>query len=187
MTLANQITLFRVFMIPVFSVLVYAYSHEREWARWAALTVYFLAGLSDLLDGYIARKFNQHSKLGMRLDPLADKLIVNLGFVFIAANPAFYEDMLPAWFMWVPVLILSRDVTIVVGSLAITTRVGPTRFQPRRLGKYTTFAQMSTIIAILLKLPIADYFIFATLILTTASFADYLYSGTRYALSRKAA
>lgn len=187
MTLANQITLFRVFMIPVFSVLVYAYSHEREWARWAALAVYFLAGISDLLDGYIARRYNQHSKLGMRLDPLADKLIVNLGFVFIASNPVFYEDVLPGWFMWVPVLILTRDVSIVAGSLAITTRVGPTRFQPRRLGKYTTFAQMTTIIAILLKISIAYYFILATLALTMVSFADYLYSGTRYALSRKAA
>ena len=174
-------------MIPVFCVLVHAYSYEREWARWAALTVYVLAGLSDLLDGFIARRFKQHSKLGMRLDPLADKLIVNLGFVFIAANPVLYDDVLPTWFMWVPIVVLARDVGIVLGSFLITTRIGPTRFQPRRLGKYTTFAQMSTIIAILLKWGVAYYFILATLFFSIVSFSDYLYSGTRFALSRKAA
>lgn len=186
MTLANRITLIRVFSIPVFCVLVFLYSPEREWLRWAAFTLYVAAAISDILDGYIARRYRQNSRLGMRLDPLADKLIVNLGFVFIAANAHFY-DVLPGWFMAFPVIVLSRDVFIVVGALLITSQIGPTQFKPRTLGKATTMAHMSVIIAILLKLSIAYYLILIALFCTIASFADYLYSGTQLAASRKAA
>lgn len=186
MTLANRITFFRVFMIPVFCGLVFTYSAEREWIRWTALGVYIAAGVSDVLDGFIARRWNQHSRLGMRLDPLADKLIVNLGFVFLAANPDLY-DVLPRWFMAVPVVILLRDVVIVIGSLLITTKFGPTQFIPSVIGKMTTFFQMSTIILILLKVWFAYYFIFATLVFTMLSLVDYFTWGTRLAAARKTA
>jgi len=185
-TLANRITLARVFCIPVFCALVYLYSPEREWLRWAAFALYTAAALSDILDGFIARRYHQHSRLGMRLDPLADKLIVNLGFVFIAANPYFY-DVLPRWFMAFPVIVLSRDVFIVVGALLITSQMGPTQFRQRALGKATTWAHMSVIIAVLLKLSLAYYLILIALICTIASFADYFYSGAQLAASRKAA
>jgi len=185
-TLANRITLVRVFSIPVFCGLVYAYTPEREWLRWAAFGLYTAAALSDMLDGYIARRYHQHSQLGRRLDPLADKLIVNLGFVFIAANESFY-DVLPSWFMAFPVIVLARDIFIVLGALLVIRRFGPIRFEPRRLGKITTFAHMSAIVAILLKVPFTYYLILPALLFTLASFADYLHAGVRFAVTRKAA
>jgi len=120
--------------------------------------------------------------LGARLDPLADKLIVNLGFVFIAANPHFDPDV-PLWF---PVLILTRDVVIVMGAYLINERIGPLKVNPRLSGKLTTIVQMSTLIGVLLAVPFLDYLIAATLILTLVSMADYLYWGLTRAAARNA-
>ena len=174
-------------MIPVFCVLVYGYSPEQPALRWAALGVYLAAGISDLLDGFVARHFSRPSKFGARLDPLADKLIVNLAYVFIASNEHFYDLIVPSWFIWVPVVILARDAVIVLGALAIAEIIGPRQFRPSVLGKATTLFQMGTILAILLALPFTTELIAATQLLTLLSCADYFYHGARSALHRKTA
>lgn len=181
LTLANAITLFRVFLTPAFCAFVYGYSPEQAWMRWAALGVYLAAGVSDMLDGFVARHFSRTSKFGARLDPLADKLIVNLAYVFIASNEHFYELAVPAWFLWVPVIILARDAVIVLGALAITEIIGQRDFRPSILGKATTLFQMGTVLAILLALPYTTVLIFLTLLLTLLSFADYVYIGAQAA------
>lgn len=182
MTAANRITLFRLVMVPVFLVCVFFYTESRDSLRFAALGVYFLAALSDFVDGYVARHFKQHTKLGARLDPLADKLMVNLGFVFVAANDQFS----PGIPMWFPVIILVRDIVIVMGAYLINERIGPVKVMPRWSGKCTTFFQMATLIAVLLQVPFLAYVIALTLIFTMISMADYLYWGVQQAKTRNA-
>lgn len=167
-------------MIPVFALLVFYYTRERDHLRFIALAVYVAAAISDSLDGYVARRLNQHSKLGARLDPLADKLIVNLGFVLVAANPDF-DPGIPLWF---PVIILGRDVVIVMGAFLINEYFGPVKVHPRIWGKITTVFQMSAMISVLLQLFLTPYLLAATLGFTFISMADYLYFGMRQALLR---
>ena len=188
MTLANAITLFRVAMVPVFCAVIYAYTPAEEWLRWLAVGIYLFAGISDMIDGYVARHFNQMTKFGQRLDPLADKLIVNLAFVFIAANPAF-EPWVPWWFMWFPVVTVLRDAVLVLGALAIVEKLGQREFKPSLVGKTTTWLQMTTVLAILIHLPLTFAYplIVAALVFTLLSFAGYVYAGIQYARSGKIA
>ena len=76
MTTASKITLVRVVLIPVYMVLMLLAAGGAEWLRWAAVAVFIIASVSDFLDGYIARHYNQVSDFGKFLDPLADKLLV---------------------------------------------------------------------------------------------------------------
>ena len=76
-------------MVPVFVALIASYTREHPWIRYTALGVYALAAVSDALDGFVARAYNQKTKLGTLLDPLADKLMINIGFVFMAVNDQF--------------------------------------------------------------------------------------------------
>ena len=176
-TLANRITIFRLFMAPLFIALIYGHSSEREWLRFFALGVYAVAALSDLIDGFIARRFQQQTKLGARLDPLADKLLINLGFVFVAANNHF-DPAIPMWFAAV---VAFRDVTLVVAAYLINKRVRQIEIKSRFLGKMTAVFQMVVLLAVLLKLPATSYFMYATLVVTLLSFVDYSYIGLRQA------
>ena len=182
MTLANRITCFRICMIPAFVSLIFEYTPERAWLRQAALGVYLLAAISDGLDGYIARRFNQRTALGARLDPLADKLLINLGLVFVAANPNFT----PAIPMWFPVLILARDVLIVLGALLIRERYGNLKVKPLWTGKLTTALQLCTLIGVLIPVPRADLLVWATVAVTILSAVHYIAYGIHEAGRRKA-
>ncbi len=173
MTLANRITIFRLVLVPVFCGMMFAYTVDRPLLRVAALVLYIVAALSDALDGYVARRYNQVSHLGRRLDPLADKLLVNLGLVFMAANPQFH----PVVPMWFPAAVLSRDVLIVLGAYVINERYGPVRVRPRPSGKITTAVQMTTMVVLLLALPGADWLLWATLLFSVWSLVDYLFFG----------
>jgi cardiolipin synthase (CMP-forming) len=173
MTLANQITLFRLVMVPVFCTMVYQYTAELHLLRVSAAVVYALAAISDSLDGWVARRFNQESELGRRLDPLADKLMINLGFVFMAANEQFVPHV-PLWF---PVAVLARDVFIVLGAGAINEFFGPVRVKPRISGKATTALQMVTLIVLILALPGSGVLIWINLAFCVWSAADYFLFG----------
>jgi CDP-diacylglycerol--glycerol-3-phosphate 3-phosphatidyltransferase len=169
-TLANRITFFRLALIPVFCLLIFCYTESRDYLRFAALGVYLLAAISDGMDGYIARHWDQQTQLGVRLDPMADKLLVNLGLVFLAANESLLYNI-PRWF---PVFVLTRDVAIVLIAYAIHQRKGTVHVQPSMLGKLTTVVQFCTLIAVLLQWPAATYFMWATVLLTFASGMGYL-------------
>lgn len=175
MTLANRITVFRLFMIPVFLVLVMSYTRDQQWMRQLALFVFILASLSDAADGFVARAYNQKTKLGAVLDPMADKLMVNLAFIFLAVNHEFRTPV-PAWF---PVIILSRDVIIVMGAYLINEFYGPLRVRPRISGKLNTVLQMSSIIVVLLEWNIAHVVLMATVAVSVLSFIDYMIMGYR--------
>lgn len=175
MTLANRITLFRLVLIPVFCLLIFCYTESREYLRFAALGVYLLAVISDGVDGYIARHWDQQTQLGTRLDPMADKLLVNLGLVFLAANESLIHNI-PRGF---PVFVLTRDLAIVLVAYAIHRKKGTVHVQPSMLGKLTTVVQFCTVIAVLLQWPQVTFFMWATVVFTLASGMGYLHTAVQ--------
>lgn len=160
-------------MIPLFCALVHGYQAEHPHFREAALVVYLIAACTDVLDGWIARRFNQQSRFGKRLDPLADKLLINLGFVFLAANPHF-EPGIP---LWLPVLIVLRDAIVVVGALLLNAFVGPVIIKVRILGKLTTFVLNGTLLVALLALPILPWMVLMATLAVLGSLGEYIYDG----------
>ena len=173
MTLANRITCFRLFLIPVFCTLVFVYAPAYSWVRHAALAVYAAAALSDALDGFVARHWERPSALGKRLDPLADKLLINLGFVFLAANPNFSPGV-PLWF---PVPIVIRDSIVVLGALLLNAFVAPVVIRVRVIGKLTTVFLNVTLLAALLEVSVLPWMLGATALLVLASCAEYIHDG----------
>jgi len=155
MTLANRITLFRLFLIPVFVVLATVYGNSvdaqapQEWYRVAAVSVFLIASASDALDGWIARRFNQKSKLGSVLDPLADKGLMLSAIITLSATGWSEQHRFPVWF---PILVIMRDVLSTIGAFMIKQRHGRVRIRPHWTGKVTTAAQMVAIGWIMLGL-----------------------------------
>jgi len=175
MNTANTITLLRLALIPVFLVLLLLYRPDAgvEGLRIAAFVVFLTAALSDGVDGYIARNYNQRTRLGAVLDPTADKLLTNLSFVFLAALPSF-DTQVP---MWLPVIVLARDITITAGSYMVNKFMGPLTVRPRILGKAATVAHSVAIAAVVINLPGAERILMMTAALSILSLADYLLHG----------
>ncbi len=146
MTLANQITVLRLFLIPVFIVFAAYYSEsiaageEHRIYRILALATYALASLSDAVDGYIARNFNQSTPLGRVLDPIADKLLLLTGVVTLSLTK--WHAGLPIWFA---VLVIARDVVISLGMLIIYLTHGKATVRARISGKICTFLTLSCV------------------------------------------
>lgn len=101
---------------------------------WAAFWVFVLAGVSDALDGYIAKTFDQKTDLGAILDPLADKVLLNGIYVALALS-----GHLP---LWLAVIVVGRDMLIVVGVILIRRRDPVFRVRPLKVGKLNTFVQI---------------------------------------------
>jgi cardiolipin synthase len=144
-TVPNLLTVFRMVLIPVFVSLLF-------YQRFVlALTVFVLAGVTDGLDGLLARRFNQKSQLGTILDPIADKLMLVTSFVVLSMRSVFPQPVpshLPVPF-WVTVAVISRDVFILVGAAAINIVTGFRGFRPSMLGKINTTVQIAAITAII--------------------------------------
>jgi cardiolipin synthase (CMP-forming) len=135
-TVPNQITLLRLGFLPLFIVSI-SYEHY----RWA-LVILVIAGLSDAIDGLLARSLNQRSSLGAYLDPIADKLLLSSSFVILA----FKHEIA----MWLMIFVLSRDVIILVVAVVILLISGYRPFPPSILGKAATFFQIVMIFAVVL-------------------------------------
>src|SRR5262245_2158600 len=149
MTLANQLTILRILLIPVF-VLLLVYD-----ARTAALIVFLLTCLSDSLDGYIARTWRQQTTLGTFLDPIADKLLMVATFATLALLHAFPLSL--------TILLIGRDVvlSLFIGVVLLTT--GRRLPGPTLLGRATVFAQMLTVVLGLVFYVFEDWPMFETL------------------------
>ena len=121
--------------------------------RFTAIAIFLVAAVSDGLDGYIARRYNQKSALGVILDPIADKGLLLSGIITLSISNWSDVDpqygRFPAWF---PVLVISRDIVIVVGSVVLHLLVGKVRVQPNWTGKVATFLQMVAIAWVMLQL-----------------------------------
>lgn len=136
--LPNTITGLRLVVAPVLPWLLLA-GHYRA-ALWLALA----AGLSDLLDGQLAKRFGWQSRLGSLLDPIADKLMLGCALAGLWAI-----QMLPAWLVG---LVLVRDLVIVTGAMAWWRLAGPFDATPSLVSKLTTLAQVALVLLCLLEL-----------------------------------
>jgi cardiolipin synthase (CMP-forming) len=134
-TVPNQITLLRLGFLPFFLILM---SYERF--KWALL-VLVVAGLSDGIDGLLARRLNQRSSLGAYLDPIADKLLLSSSFIILA----FKKQI--AW--WLTIIVFSRDILILVVS-------GYRPFPPSIYGKLTTAVQIILVFTVVLSAAYPD-------------------------------
>jgi len=172
LTLANQLTILRIALIPAFVLLVvYGYLG-------AALLVFSFAGLTDALDGLIARRAGQRTSLGAWLDPMADKLLLVTTFVVLTLPGIPLTNHLP---LWLTVLVISRDVVIVGVVAIINLAVGPRTFRPSLLGKATTAAFIITSVIVMFfnyrheTSVFVDLGIWASLALTLISSGDYFF------------
>ena len=174
MTSANYLTLLRVLMVPLL-VLLLLYEFPR-----LALAVFLLAGLTDSLDGYIARRFDQRSELGAIMDPLADKALLTCSFIVMSLPGVEALTRIP---IWLTVVVLSRDILLVVAVILVNLTLGRHTFPPSTIGKRTTFAQLLSIFCVLLsnafhwEVPGIEALFVITLALTVTSGLHYLSRG----------
>lgn len=176
MTPANQLTLLRVVLIPAFVILiVYGY------LGWA-LVVFGIAGLTDALDGLLARWWRQKTSLGAWLDPMADKLLLVTTFVVLTLPGLGLANRLP---IWLTVLIISRDVVIVLTVAIVNLAIGPRTFRPSIYGKIATATYIATaVIAMFFNYlgyhsRIVDLGVFASLAITLVSGLHYIRHAAR--------
>ncbi|MDQ3623314.1 MAG: CDP-diacylglycerol--glycerol-3-phosphate 3-phosphatidyltransferase [Verrucomicrobiota bacterium] len=153
MTTANKITIARILMIPLFILMAIYYGRSvqrgepQEWQRWCAIALFVIAAVSDGIDGYIARAYNQRSRLGVVLDPIADKGLLLSGIITLSFSNWTCE--LPLWF---PVLVIARDIIVVAGAVGLHYLNGVVHVRPRWTGKVATFLQMVAIGLVMLQL-----------------------------------
>jgi cardiolipin synthase (CMP-forming) len=178
MTLANQITIARILLIPVF-VLFAAYygrsvEQERpeEWQRWAAVTVFLVASVTDCLDGWVARRFGQRSPLGAVLDPIADKGLLLTAIITLSLSRWTY-----AFPLWFPVLVIARDAVIVIGCVLLKHLNNHLEVRPSSWGKAASALQMVAVAWVMLQLPYHLYPVYAAGFFTLVSGIGYLFEG----------
>jgi cardiolipin synthase len=175
-TVPNMLTVFRMVLIPVFVTLLF---YQRF--LWA-LGVFVVAGLTDTLDGLLARRFAQQSQLGTILDPIADKLMLVTAFIVLSMRSVFPQPLpghLPVPF-WVTVAVISRDVFIIVGAAAINMTTGFRGFRPSWLGKLNTTVQISGIVLIMFAASVPYYTGYYLPTVYAAVFALAILSGLHY-------
>lgn len=172
MNIPNSLTILRILLIPCYiGLLIYGRFNE-------ALIVLLVAGITDALDGAIARMKNQHTRFGAVLDPLADKLLLTSGFITLSLI-----HLIP---LWVTILVVSRDVILLLGTAVAHFTESRIDITPTFLGKGTTFLQLSyVVVVIFLTSRHIDLSIMLPLLLGMVSFTllsglHYLYRGFRH-------
>ena len=176
LTPANQLTLTRVMLVPAFIILtVYGY------LGWA-LIVFAVAGLTDLLDGLIARTFSRHTDLGAWLDPMADKLLIVTTVIVLTLPGLGLVNTLP---IWLTILVISRDLAIVGTVAIINLAIGRREFRPSIYGKIATATYIMTCVTIMYfnylhtTSPIVTFGIYASAFITLVSWFHYAFNITR--------
>ena len=170
LTVPNQLTVLRIMLVPAFVLLiVYGY------LGWSLIT-FLVAGITDALDGLIARRAGQRSSLGAWLDPMADKLLLVTTFVVLTLPTIPLTNHLP---LWLTIIVISRDVVIVAVVAIISLAIGPRTFTPSMWGKLATATYIVTTVVVMYynfrreRAWIVDIFIWAALAVTLISAADY--------------
>jgi cardiolipin synthase len=181
-SLPNLLTYGRIIAIPA---LVACFFATGDWGRWTAMWIFIAAGVSDFLDGYLARAWQQQSAIGRMLDPIADKLIVAAALLMLAA-----DQTIAGWSLWAGVIILCREILVsglreFLGSLAVGVPV-------TRLAKWKTTGQMvavgfliagdagDRIVPVVTQVGIMLLWLSALLTLYTGW--DYMRAGLRYVI-----
>jgi cardiolipin synthase len=169
--LPNVLSLARILLIPVFVLMIM--DHHYGWA----LITFAIAGITDGMDGLIARLSHQRTELGAYLDPIADKLLLTSAFVALAII-----EMIPNWLV---VLVITRDVIILLGFFVLLLTNHRPKMNPTPVSKITTGFQISTVLLVLLTgyNPVFSRFCtiatYGTTLFTTLSGAHYIYVGAR--------
>lgn len=170
LTLANLLTILRLILTPVFVTALYYKNFGY------ALAIFFVSALTDGLDGLAARALNQKTQLGEILDPMADKLLLVTAFI-VCSLPQF--SRLPPVPFWLTTAVISRDIFIVLGALAINMVTGFSGFRPSLPGKVSTVVQLCAITLFLTANAIsccADYLIWIYYL----TFGITVFSGLHY-------
>lgn len=155
MTWATRITIFRLILVPVFVTLIITYDDTtnqgspNELWRYAAIATFLVAAISDAVDGYLARHWNQRSALGALLDPIADKLLLLAALVTLGLVPLDHLRPFPIWF---PAIIISRDALLLGGYSILRYFHIPMEIRPHWTGKASTLFTLLAIGAVLFKL-----------------------------------
>ena len=164
----NLLTLARIAAVPVLILFLY------EGRYGAALAVFVLAGITDGLDGWIAKRFKCVTRLGSILDPLADKILIVSTYVMLVL-----AGDLPFWLI---LLIGFRDLGIIAGVLVLNTLNGHVQMQPSLLSKVNTFLQISLVILVMVERigfialePVAEILLWFVAVTTVASAIHYVY------------
>jgi len=177
MNLPNILTLTRVLLIPLF--VIFIINKRFEWA----LITFAIAGITDGIDGLIARITHQRTELGAYLDPIADKLLLFSAFITLAII-----EIIPSWLV---VIVITRDVIILVGFLVMMLTNYHPKINPSLLSKMTTAFQIVTILLSLMVgysptfQQLSMIAIYGTAILTILSGSHYIYIGTRILNEKK--
>jgi cardiolipin synthase len=172
-TLANQLTMLRMALVPLFVILVMA--GQFQWA----LVVFVTAGLTDALDGFVARR-TQVTRLGQMLDPVADKLLAGSAYALLTWGTMVHCP-LPTW---LTVTLLFRDGMLVVAVVVVNLTIGPRVFAPSRLGKVSTGLILLTASVALAANAAGDcwpqlrWLSLATLLVLVASTGQYVYQAS---------
>jgi cardiolipin synthase len=182
-TVPNLLSLLRLGLTPLFLISIVSGRPAM------ALLIFVLAGVTDALDGWIARAYGLQSRLGAYLDPMADKLLLTCAYVALALPGLRGGTLIPAW---VTVMVIARDVIIVVVALVLYLATGRSRFPPTRLSKVNTIAQVATAILVLASSvwsrleDAAEWAIWVVVATTLASGIAYIFLVNRLAGERHA-
>ncbi|MGV8075428.1 MAG: CDP-alcohol phosphatidyltransferase family protein [Syntrophobacteraceae bacterium] len=165
MTIPNILTIIRILLTPLLIWLLL------DGDLGLALIVFLVAGMTDGLDGLIARVFNQKSKLGAYLDPLADKLLLVSSFIMLAKL-----GKVPNWLV---VIAVSRDVIILLGMVTLSFHQVPVEIRPSGISKITTLLQLITVLSAMIT-PFVALPGWATMLLFISTAVFCIVSGFHY-------
>lgn len=171
MNIPNSLTILRILLIPVFI----GFMTYRQYGY--ALATLFCAGITDALDGLVARMTNQQTKLGEILDPLADKLLLTSAFLTLAAF-----HLVPSW---VVILVVSRDLILMLGTVVAHVTNVAIDITPTVLGKGTTLCQLTYVLLVVamiwrgMKIGVLFPLLVVMVVFTLGSGFHYLYRGYR--------
>lgn len=191
------LTMLRLLLLPVFLWMLLVDAGPPPAVRghrWVALAIFAVMAATDKLDGYLARRLNQTSKLGTFLDPLADKLLIASSMVLLS-----FEWVAPTGFtipLWVVVAVYAKDVIVAAGSVVLLSLAGQIHIRPRILGKASTVLQLAVVMATLLApdigrmgAAVARWLLvslwWSVTIIAVASCVDYVLEGVRQFKDRK--
>ena len=170
MNTANFLTIFRMLLVPVFAVFLCRGTPE---SRLIALIVFFVAGITDAIDGLIARRKDQVSKFGKHIDPIADKMLLITAFILLTLDKS-----IP---VFLTVIVIARDIVIISGFFILCVVLGSLEPKPSKMSKCTTFLQVFTIIYALLniRVPSVLFIVWITVVFTVISWINYIIYGVK--------
>jgi cardiolipin synthase (CMP-forming) len=185
----NRITLIRIALIIPYLICLLNLNTDGDAWRYGAIGLLVVMGLSDALDGYLARRLNQITALGRFLDPLADKLVLSFSVILLSLEASAVPGyQLPNW---VPVVAIGKDVLTVIGFLLIYNATGQLVLNPQILGKACTAVQFAMVVFCLIApdlqrvVPhtgaILAVLYWTASVLAVAAYVDYAYKGNRFA------